>query len=111
MSKKIILTILALLLTFCFVGVNLASEKGNGRKGKYLFRKSCRSCHTEQGPAVELSPVSKTQAEWTKVFEADAYKSLSCKDEWEKLGDQDKLDIFTYMHDHAFDSPSPAKCK
>ena len=111
MHKKLFLVLLTLILTFCFVGVNFAADKGNGRKGKYLFRKNCRSCHAEQGSAVELSPLSKTQAQWKTVFAKDAYQSLACKDEWDKMSEQDRLDVFTYMHDHAFDSPSPAKCK
>ena len=32
------------------------------------------------------------------------------KDVWESLSEQDLLDMFTYLHDHAYDSPSPAKC-
>jgi len=38
-------------------------------------------------------------------------KSLSCKAEWEKRSEKDLQDIFSYMYNHAFDSPSPAKCK
>jgi hypothetical protein len=56
-----------------------------------------------------LSPNSKTQAEWKKVF--DTYKQLACKDVWEKLSDKDRQDIFSYAHGHAFDSPSPVKCQ
>jgi hypothetical protein len=111
MGKKIVLTILAVVMTMVFSGIGAANDKGNGRKGKYLFRKSCRSCHKDGGSAVELSPVSKTQAQWMEVFKADKYKSLQCTAEWDKRSQKDLLDIFTYMHDHAFDSPSPAKCK
>jgi cytochrome c2 len=111
MYKKFFLSFLALILTASFASVNLASDKGNGRKGKYLFRKSCRSCHAEGATAVELSPISKTQAEWEKVFAADAYKTLSCQAEWDKRSQEDIADIYAYMYDHAFDSPSPAKCK
>ena len=33
------------------------------------------------------------------------------EDEWSKQSDKDLLDIYTYMYDHAFDSPSPLKCE
>ena len=111
MGEKTLLAVLVLLLMIGFSGLNDASAKGNGRKGKYLFRKNCRSCHVEKGSAKELSPISKTQAQWKTAFAEGAYQKISCKAEWEKRSDKDLLDIFTYMHDHAFDSPSPAKCK
>ncbi len=111
MRKRILLIILAITLTLSFVNLNLAIEKGNGRKGKYLFRKNCRACHSESTSAMELSPISKTQAQWLTIFAKDKYSKLNCAAEWEKRSDKDRLDIFTYMYDHAFDSPSPLKCK
>ncbi len=111
MAKKYLLTALAIVLALSFVTVSMATDKGNGRKGKYLFRKSCRSCHQEGSSAKELSPISKTQSDWEKIFAQDQYKGLDCVTEWEKRSEKDLLDIFTYMYDHAFDSPSPLKCK
>ncbi|MBU8850098.1 MAG: cytochrome c [Desulfobacterales bacterium] len=109
MVKK--LSALGMILVFMavFIGVAIAEGKGNSRKGKYLFRKSCRTCHTDGAAAKDLSPVSKTQAEWVKTFEA--LDTLQCKEEWANLSEQDSLDIYSYLHGHAFDSPSPAKCK
>ncbi len=109
MGKK--LSIAAIIMAFLFVsiGITMAGEKGNARKGKYLFRKTCRTCHLEGGSAKELSPVSKTQAEWQVIF--DSIGKLECKDEWAKLSEKDNLDIYEHLYGHAFDSPSPAKCK
>ena len=109
MVKK--LSILAIIMVFLGVSITIAmaGEKGNARKGKYLFRKTCRTCHIEGGSAKDLSPVSKTQAEWQKVF--DNTDQLQCKDEWAKLSEKDNLDIYEHLYGHAFDSPSPAKCK
>ena len=72
----------------------MAGDKGNARKGKYLFRKSCRQCHVDGGSAKELSPISKTQAEWQKVF--DAYDTLQCKEEWAKLSGDKSGSKFIY---------------
>ena len=102
-----ILIILALLVS-C-VGIALAAGKANARKGKYLYRKNCRTCHIENGSAKALSPLSKTQAQWQKAF--DESDKLACKDQWAKLSDKDRQDIFAHLHGHAFDSPSPAKCE
>ena len=109
MAKK--LSVIAIIMVFLGVSITIAmaSDKGNARKGKYLFRKTCRTCHLEGGTAKELSPVSKTQAEWQKVF--DNVDALQCKDEWAKLSEKDNVDIYAHLYGHAFDSPSPAKCK
>ena len=109
MVKKFTIAAIAMAFLTVSIGVSMAGVKGNARKGKYLFRKNCRTCHLEGGSAKELSPVSKTQAEWQKVF--DNIDQLSCKDEWAKLSEKDNLDIYEHLYGHAFDSPSPAKCK
>ena len=109
-----ITTILLILVFFAVsvsIGVAAGKIDGNARKGKYLFRKNCRQCHKEGANAKDLSPADKTQADWEKVFTGDAFQSLACKAEWEKRSEKDLKDIYAYMYNHAFDSPSPAKCK
>ena len=105
MQRRIITGIVvALFLTTAF---SMAfADGGNARKGKYLFRKHCRSCHGAS--AGDLSPSSKLQKEW-RALKADT-SSIPCKADWEGLSDSDLNDIFTYMIDFAKDSPSPAKC-
>lgn len=109
MVKKLSVMAISIMFLLVSIGVVMAGEKGNARKGKYLFRKTCRTCHIEDGTAKDLSPVSKTQAEWQKVF--DNIDALQCKDEWAKLSASDNVDIYAHLWGHAFDSPSPAKCK
>ena len=110
MRKRITSVLIAVVFMFVFIGLGMAAGgKGNPRKGKYLYRKNCRTCHKEGGSAKALSPIDMTQAEWKKVF--DGYKNLKCKAEWEKLSEKDMTDVFSYLHGHAKDSPSPAKCQ
>lgn len=111
MKKRTWMIFIVLIIGISFSTSALAAKKGNGRKGKYLFRKHCRTCHIEDGTATALSPISKTQAKWTAAFKKEAYGKLKCSEEWNKRKEKDLLDIYTYMHDHAFDSPSPLKCK
>ncbi len=112
MTKQTIIGIAAALILASYVGISVASEAGNARKGRFLFRQNCRPCHMENPvgakPSHYLGPDSKTQADWKDVFET--YTELPCQDEWAKLSDQDRLDIFQYLHDGAKDSPTPAKC-
>ena len=108
MFKRSLSALLAIILVLGAFSIAMALGDGNFRKGKYLFRKNCRSCHAEGKSAADLSPINLTQAEWTKVF---TDKNTKCQDEWAKLKDTDLNDIYTYMHKHAKDSPTPAKCK
>ncbi|WP_029895906.1 c-type cytochrome [Desulfohalovibrio reitneri] len=111
MSRKIIALLSLVLLVTSLVGVALAAEPdGNFRKGKYLFRKNCRTagCHVAGGDGGDLSPATMTQAKWIETF--TNWQEIPCVDSWGGLSDSDRKDIFTYMHDFAKDSPTPAKC-
>ena len=109
--KKIFFTVASLFVLFGFMSTVLAVDYGNGRKGKYLFRKNCRSCHQDGASAPAMSPDSKTQDQWVEAFKADMIMDYVCKAEWDKMSESDRLDVFTYVHKYAFDSPTPKKCK
>lgn len=111
MCNKTLFILVSLCVVLGFSTVSFSADKGNARKGKHLFRATCRACHQDGASAKALSPDSKTQAQWTRTFEPGKYKELTCNAEWEKLSAADQNDIYTYLHEHAFDSPSPAKCK
>ena len=100
----ILFTVMVMTLTAASVALSL---EGNGRKGKYLYRKNCRTCHGAS--ASDLSPMSKVQTAWKACY--TDLSTLPCYDEWkDKMSPGDVTDIFTYLHDFAADSPTPAKC-
>lgn len=111
MFNKTVFMAVSLFLVFGVSSLSFSADKGNARKGKHLFRSTCRTCHQDGASAKALGPDSKTQAQWTRTFEPEKHKEFACKAEWEKLSAEDLNDIYTYLYDHAFDSPSPAKCK
>ena len=114
MFKKIFLTLLAFFFVFSTVGFSSALDKGNKRKGKYTYRKVYKACFERgevESKVPPISPADKTQEEWTSVFESKNFDMFGCNQEWSKLSETEVADIYTYMHDHAFDSPIPAKCK
>lgn len=112
--KKTMISLLALFLTISFTGSIFAMERGNKRKGKYTYRKVYSACF-ERGEVESkkppVSPDTKTQEQWTQVFENTDFEQFGCKEEWAKLDESALSDIYTYLHDHASDSPTPAKCK
>jgi len=114
MFRKAIFLITATIFLFSSVGVVFALEKGNKRKGKYTYRKVYKACMKRgevDSPKPPISPDTKTQAQWTRLFEKKDFEDFGCKPEWEALSQKDLADIYTYLHDHAADSPTPAKCK
>ena len=116
MIKKTTLATFSLfiLLGFVFTTLGFSEETGNARKGKYTYRKIYEKC-MERGEVKEakppISPDAKTQDQWKRVFDKKDFAEFGCKDEWDKLTAEELQNIFSYMHDHAADSPSPAKCK
>lgn len=112
--RKWFITATVLLTAVTVVAPLAAMETGNKRKGKYIYRKVYKACH-ERG-AVEsakpvLNPDAKTQAEWTELFDNRNFAEFGCEEEFESLAQDDLADIYTYLHAHAADSPTPLKCK
>jgi len=106
MRSKMISILTALVVIMTITSLAFAWGDGNGRKGKFLYRKHCRTCHGAS--ASDLSPADKTQAEWKAMFED--INAIPCHSDWPEMPESDVNDIFTYLHDYAKDSPSPAKC-
>ncbi len=80
---------------------------GSDTKGKFYFKKDCKSCHVE-GKGKVLTPLSKTQAQWKKFFEAGKHKGEPLSP---KHGTPEQiLDIKTFLVNHASDSPQPETC-
>ncbi|MDJ0781407.1 MAG: cytochrome c family protein [Desulfosarcinaceae bacterium] len=114
MLKRITLIAVTLLVTLSLSGVAVAGEDGNKRKGKYTYRKVYKACNARGEVDIAkptLNPDAKTQAQWTSVFENKEFAEFGCQEEWSQLSDKELLDIYSYLHAHASDSPTPAKCK
>ncbi len=112
--RKWLMFTLALIISVSFVGTALAIDKGNKRKGKYIYRKVYKACfqrgevETAKPP---INPDAKTQAEWTALFDAKTFDEFGCAEEWSNLSADELSNIYAYLHDHAADSPTPLKCK
>ena len=112
--KKWLMLALALTISISFVGAAFAIDKGNKRKGKYIYRKVYKACHARgevESAKPPINPDAKTQAEWTALFDAKTFDEFGCADEWGNLSDDELSNIYAYLHDHAADSPTPLKCK
>jgi mono/diheme cytochrome c family protein len=93
--------------------VAAASAAGpNPNRGKTLFRSTCKTCHIKDGGAKDLTPMSKTQAQWTRVFKADISKMVARVETrtGTALTPVDLADIRTFLVAHAADSDQPETC-
>ena len=98
-SALLVLTTLALALPL--------DAQGSDVKGKYYFKKTCKTCHAE-GKSKVVTPLSKTQAQWKQFFQTGKHKGEPLSP---KLGTpQQMLDIKTFLVNHASDSPQPETC-
>ncbi len=118
MLKKSMSTFIVLVFTLVSISMAFAASAegpgGNGRKGKYSYRKVCKACFKagdSESATPKISPADHTMEKWKTVFENKNFKAFGCESHWGKLSDKDILDIYTYFYGHASDSPTPAKCQ
>ncbi len=103
------LTLLAALAMLAATAAPLSAQGGSELKGKFFFKKTCKSCHASGGAAKEITPLSKTQAQWKAYFAAGKHKGGAEKLNSVLKADQAK-DIQTFLVNHASDSPQPETC-
>lgn len=102
-------TFLVLLLaTVLATTLALAAEGGNPKKGKFLFKKNCKECHITGAACGEVTPLTKTQAQWDRFFETD--KHSKNPDAVKNVSPDEMKDIQQFLYDHAADSDQPQTC-
>lgn len=100
------LLIIGLVLGAFSITSALAVDGGNPKKGKYLFKKNCKSCHTEGAEGGSITPLKKTMAQWDRFFS----KNKHPEGVWDDFNEKDLLDINQFLFDHAVDSDQPETC-
>lgn len=104
--KQLVKSVILLTLATFIATTVFSAEGGNPRKGKALFKKSCKECHAKGAAAGEVTPLSKTMQQWDRFFEKLDHASDCAKG----LSEQDLKDIQQFLYDHAADSPQPETC-
>lgn len=86
-----------------------ASQKGNEAKGKFYFKQTCKSCHVKGEKGGEITPLSKTQAQWQAYFAKG--KHMKGTEPLTKYMTPEQMnDALTFLYNHAVDSPQPETC-
>jgi hypothetical protein len=95
----------ALLSTAAIAG----APRGSETKGRNYFRGSCKDCHVKGAKGGEVTPMSKTQAQWRAYF-TKAKHSGGTEPLTKVMPETQLLDVQTYLINHAADSPQPETC-
>ena len=92
-----------MIVTFTVTSAFAAIEKpaSQAKKGKYLYKKNCKSCHKK-------SASDKTMAQWERIYKKGKHKGGQAA--WDKLDKDDLHRVFFYLYDHAKDSAQPETC-
>ena len=98
-------TAAALLSTVAIAG----APKGSETKGRNYFRGSCKECHVKGAKGGEVTPMSKTQAQWRAYFTKGKHSGGS-EPLTKVMTEAQLLDVQTYLINHAADSPQPETC-
>lgn len=103
--------VLTLIALAALLALPLAAEgKGSDTKGKYFYKKNCKTCHAEGGGALVLTPLSKTQAQWKKALDGGKHGKAGAPFSPKLASPEQLLDIKTFLINHASDSPQPETC-
>ena len=89
--------------------VDASAPKGNDGKGRYYFRQTCKECHTKGAKGGEITPLTKTQAQWRSYFLKGKHAGGS-ETLIKVMADTELLDVQTYLVNHAADSLQPETC-
>jgi mono/diheme cytochrome c family protein len=109
--KAILITLILIFCVIATLPIKTASAGGKGSetKGRYYFRQNCKACHTKGAKGGEITPLSKTQAQWKIYFTTGKHATRT--ELLSKVMSEDQLlDVQTYLVAHAADSPQPETC-
>lgn len=82
---------------------------GNEGKGKYYFKQNCKECHTKGAAGGEVTPMSKTQAQW-KAYFASGKHDKKVEPLTKVMPEEQLRDVQTFLVNHAADSLQPETC-
>ncbi|HNX50861.1 MAG TPA: hypothetical protein PKL08_11905 [Thermoanaerobaculaceae bacterium] len=101
--------LLATMATVLTLVAGLALAAGSDTKGKFYFKKGCKTCHAKGGEGGEVTPLTKTQDQWKRYLTKGLHKKGS-----QKLSDvvpaEQLPEVQTFLVNHAADSPQPETC-
>lgn len=97
-----------MIITALVVALAAPVMAASSRRGKKVFKKNCKVCHTRDGEGGKLSPLQKTQAQWRIYFRKDMHSDRP--DIWKGMSEKQQKDLLKFFLDFALDSDQPETC-
>ena len=111
-AKRILvsgITFLAVSALLAALTLSAAQVKGNEGKGRFYFKQTCKECHTKGAKGGEVTPLTRTQAQWQSYFVKGKHSGSA--EMLTKYLTADQLrDVQTFLFNHAADSLQPETC-
>ena len=85
-----------------------AAGAGSETKGKFYFKKTCKTCHAKGAAGGEVTPLTKTQAQWKDYF-ATGKHDKGKEDSTKILTPEQLLDVQTFLRTTRPIPPSPRR--
>lgn len=107
--RRISLMVLSAVILGAWIMVVAAGPAGSETKGRFYFKKSCKGCHVKKGEGGEISPLSRTQAQW-KAYMAGGKHNKGTEPLTKYMTAEQLTDVKVFVQAHASDSPQPETC-
>jgi cytochrome c5 len=91
------------------VGNTTGQPKGNEAKGRYYFRQTCKECHTKGAKGGEVTPLTKTMAQWQTYFTKGKH-ARGAEELIKVMPAEQLINVQTFLVKHAADSLQPETC-
>jgi mono/diheme cytochrome c family protein len=104
---------LAVLAVAAVASTAAAAARPNPNRGRSLFKSTCKACHVKGGEGKLLTPMTKTQTQWTRVFRTSTAPTMARRAEvktGKALTAADLADMEAFLVAHAADSDQPETC-
>lgn len=102
----------ALIGGLLLAGAGLMAAGPNPYHGRTLYKSTCKLCHRKGGEGINLTPMSKTQAQWEGFFKTKAQGCLKKVETkaGKALSAEEVADMKVFLVSHAADSDQPETC-
>jgi len=109
MKKARTILVFCCVLSILATGLIMAEGTGSDKKGKFYFKKTCKTCHDKDGDGGEVTPLIKTQAQWERYFAKGKHNNKTETLDQAAPAEQ-LIHIETFLINHAADSDQPETC-
>jgi mono/diheme cytochrome c family protein len=101
--------LICLIAALAVIYAGTPTPKGNETKGRYYFKQTCKDCHTKGAKGGEVTPLTKTIAQW-KAYFAKGKHNAGAEPLAKVMPEAQLLDVQTFLAAHAADSLQPETC-